>query len=122
MKKISTLAALVCGLTLSLTVLAAGNIDAGKALVEKNACAGCHGADMNSPAKINTPDDAGFPRLAGQPQDYLEHTLTSYKHPDSLAGRSNALMEPVVKNLSKQDIKDIAAYIHSLPGNLQVRR
>lgn len=48
----------------------AGDPAAGK---EKSAvCGACHGADGNSPI----PD---FPRLAGQPEDYLLRALQDYK-------------------------------------------
>jgi cytochrome c553 len=33
-------------------------------------------------------------------------------------GRSNAIMSVQVQNLSQSDLKDLAAYIESLPGDL----
>lgn len=86
----------------------AGNAAAGK---EKSAaCAACHGADGNSQA----PD---FPRLAGQPEDYLVVALTHYKN----GKRKNAIMSGQAANLSKQDIADLAAYYASQKG-LYVKR
>ncbi|UMR31180.1 cytochrome c [Massilia sp. MB5] len=107
--------ALFCS-AVSLSAAAAGNITAGKALAEKYNCASCHGKDFNSPI------DQSYPKLAGQHRDYLEHALTAYKRGDGANGRSNAIMTGQVKPLSNQDIKDLAAYLHSLPGTLVISR
>ncbi len=96
--------------------VSAGNIDAGKALSEKYSCAACHGADLGSPI------DPSYPKLAGQHKDYLEHALVTYKRGDGANGRNNPIMGGVVKPLSSQDMKDLAAYLHSLPTTLVVRR
>lgn len=94
----------------------AGNIDAGKALSDKYSCAACHGKDLGSPI------DPSYPKLAGQHKDYLEHALITYKRGDGANGRNNPIMGGVVKPLSSQDMKDLAAYLHSLPGTLMVHR
>lgn len=98
------------------SAIAAGNINTGKALAEKYACATCHGKDYASPI------DPSYPKLAGQHRDYLEHALTAYKRGDAANGRNNAIMTGQVKPLSNQDIKDLAAYFHSLPPSLVLRR
>lgn len=116
MKKILTCAAVVMASSLSFNAFAGGNIAAGKAITEKSGCAACHGADFNSPI------DPSYPKLAGQHQDYITHALTAYKRGDGANGRNNAIMDGQVKVLSEQDIKDVAAYLHSLPGSLVVRR
>ncbi len=95
---------------------AAGNINNGKALAEKYNCATCHGKDYNSP--INDT----YPKLAGQHKDYLAHALTAYKRGDGPNGRNNPIMGGLVKPLSNKDIADLAAYLHSLPGNMVVKR
>lgn len=109
MKKL-LLAMLCC--TAAATASAAGNVTAGKALADKYACATCHGKDYNSPI------DPSYPKLAGQHRDYLEHALKAYKRGDGANGRNNAIMTGQVKPLSNQDIQDLAAYFHSLPGTL----
>ncbi len=77
--------------------MAAGNIKAGR---EKAAvCVACHGADGNSPT------DA-FPKLAGQNEGYLIKQLTEFKS----GMRKNAIMMPLVAQLSEQDIADLSAY------------
>ncbi|MEY3200865.1 MAG: hypothetical protein RIR70_415 [Pseudomonadota bacterium] len=107
MKTIIASLALVIGALMAAPAMA-GNAAAGK---EKSAaCAACHGADGNSQA----PD---FPRLAGQPEDYLVVALNHYKN----GKRKNAIMSGQAANLSKQDIADLAAYYASQKG-LTVKR
>jgi cytochrome c553 len=94
----------------------AGSIEAGKAAVAKFNCASCHGADFNSPI------DPAYPKLAGQHQDYLAHALTAYRRGTGSNSRSNPIMGPLAKQLSDADIQNIAAYLHSLPGSLVIRK
>jgi cytochrome c553 len=102
---------------LSMNAWAAGNIEAGKAAAEKYNCFSCHGKDYN------TPIDPSYPKLAGQHQDYLVVAMNAYKRgAEGANGRSNAIMAAQVKPLSRQDILDIAAYLHSLPGSLVLRK
>jgi len=104
-------------LTFSLTAHAAGDAQAGKLLVEKFACASCHGKDFNSPI------DPSYPKLAGQHQDYLQRALIAYRRGDSaMNGRTNAIMSAQAKALSDKDIADIAAYLHGLPGSLVLEK
>lgn len=96
---------------------AAGNIAAGKAAAQKYNCAACHGADYNSPA------DPSYPKLAGQHADYLEHALVAYKRGANAGNsRANAIMGGMAKPLSPVEIKDISAYLSSLPGSLVLRK
>jgi cytochrome c553 len=113
MKKL--MIALVCG-ALSMNAFAGGNVANGEALVKKNNCFACHGADYKSPI------DPSYPKLAGQHAKYLAHALTAYKRGDGPNGRANAIMGGQVKALSTSDIDDIAAYLHSLPGDLVLKR
>jgi cytochrome c553 len=87
----------------------AADVSAGK---EKAAvCAACHGADGNTPL---SPE---YPKLAGQPADYLAKALRDYKS----GARKNPLMGPQAQNLSKKEINDLAAYFSSLAGDLKVK-
>lgn len=114
MKKNLVLAALLSAASFS--ALASGNLEAGKAIAEKS-CATCHGKDLKSPI------DPSYPILAGQKQDYLVHALKSYQRGASGAnGRSNPIMGGQAKALSQQDIEDVAAYLHSLPGPLVLKK
>jgi cytochrome c553 len=92
-------------------------IAAGKAAASKYNCAACHGANFD------TPVDPSYPKLAGQHKDYLEHALVSYQRSNKLANsRDNAIMGGIAKQLTRQEIKDIAAYLSSLPGTLVLRK
>lgn len=96
---------------------AAGNIAAGEAAAKKYNCASCHGADFQTPL---SPE---YPKLAGQPKDYLQHVLIAYQRGnDAPYGRVNAVMNGKAKELSHQDVQDIAAYLHSLPTTLVLRK
>jgi cytochrome c553 len=114
MKKL--FAALIVGL-ISLNASAGGNIKKGEELA-KNTCAACHatGGDWNKPV------DPSYPKLAGQHADYLEAALVAYKRGEGRNGRANAIMMGQVQNLSKKDIQDISAYLHSLEGSLVLKR
>lgn len=117
MKNMIKAAVLVLASATCLGAQAAGNIEAGKKAAQQNNCFTCHGQDYN------TPIDPSYPKLAGQHKDYLEHALIAYQRgANAINGRGNAIMGGVVKPLSKKDIQDIAAYLHSLPGTLVVRK
>jgi cytochrome c553 len=108
--------ALVCG-AVSMSAVAGGNAANGEQLAKKYNCASCHGADYNKPI------DPSYPKLAGQHEDYLAQALSAYKRGgDAANGRGNAIMGGQVKPLSSSDIKDIAAYLARLPGQLVLKR
>ena len=86
--------------------------DAGSGKQKSQACAACHGADVNAPTG---PD---FPRLAGQHYDYLLKSLRDYKS----GARRNPIMGGQVSGLSTQDMADLAAYFANEKGALHVTR
>jgi cytochrome c553 len=117
MKKILASAVVLLSAAVSFNAAAADKIEAGKVAADKYNCASCHGADYN------TPIDPSYPKLAGQHKDYLAHALIAYKRGgDAPNGRGNAIMVSQSKQLSNQDIQNIAAYLHSLPGSLVLRK
>jgi cytochrome c553 len=84
------------------------------ALLAKGACASCHGADYNKAI------DPSYPKLAGQHADYLFVALKSYKvEGKATVGRGNAIMAGQVKNFTAAELKAIAQYLGSLPGDLR---
>ena len=97
------------GLAVAGNAVAGG--DAAKGKEKAAVCSACHGPDGNTPL---SPE---YPRLAGQPDDYLEKALRDYKS----GKRKNPLMGPQAQNLSKQDMKDLAAYFSGLSGYLKVK-
>ncbi|SFJ79527.1 c-type cytochrome [Methylophaga sulfidovorans] len=100
MKNLLKITMLGMVVTMSAQAIAAGDINAGKK--KAAVCAACHGTDGNSLS------DA-FPKLAGQNAGYLEKQLANFKSGE----RKNALMAPMVANLSEQDMADLAAYFAS---------
>jgi len=98
-----------------LATVAAPSVSADIAAGEKLAterCAACHGKDGN------TPIDPSYPRLSGQYEDYLAHSLRAYKQDQ----RKNAIMGAQAKLLSREDILNLAAYYASLPGMMSHAR
>jgi len=72
------------------------------------ACGACHGVDGNS-------TDPQYPKLAGQSEAYIVHSLESFKS----GKRQNPIMLGMASPLSEQDMHDIGAYFaskSSLPG------
>jgi cytochrome c553 len=110
-------AVLLSGIGLVNVAHAAG-VDKGKALVEKGNCASCHGVGLNAPILPI------YPKLAGQYPDYLYYALKAYKVGNSNAqfGRNNAIMSSQVQVYSDADLKDMSAYIASLPGNFVIKK
>lgn len=72
-------------------------------------CIDCHGADGNNPL------DDSYPKLGGQYYDYLEHALQQYRG----GAREHALMSQQAKELTDQQIADLAVYFGSRPGQLR---
>ena len=85
------------------------------ALLTKGACASCHGANYGKPI------DPSYPKIAGQHADYLFVALKSYKADASntQVGRNNAIMGGQVKQFSNAELKAMANYLGSLPGELR---
>lgn len=85
-----------------------------QALLTKGACVSCHGANLNKPL------DPSYPKLAGQHPDYLFVALKSYQTDNNpRVGRSNPIMAAQAKQFSHAELKQLAQYIGSLPGELK---
>jgi cytochrome c553 len=84
------------------------------ALLAKGACVSCHGANFSKPI------DGSYPKIAGQHADYLYVALKAYKtDANPQVGRNNAIMGGQVKQFTLPELKAMAEYIGSLPGELQ---
>jgi cytochrome c553 len=84
------------------------------ALITKGACVSCHGANFAKPI------DPGYPKIAGQHADYLLVALKAYKTENNpKVGRSNGVMAGIAKQYSNAELKAIASYVSSLPGDLK---
>ncbi len=85
------------------------------ALIEKGACASCHGANFSKPI------DPSYPKLAGQHPDYLFFALKAYTvEGNAVVGRSNGIMAGIAKQYSTAEMREIAKYLGSLEGELKV--
>lgn len=83
-------------------------------LVKKGACVSCHGDSFSKPV------DPSYPKIAGQHADYLYVALKAYKTENNpQVGRSNGVMGGVAKQFSNAELKELAAYVSSLPGELK---
>jgi cytochrome c553 len=83
-------------------------------LLERGACASCHGANYNKPI------DPSYPKIAGQHGDYLYVALKAYKtEGNPNVGRNNAIMSAQVKQFSLAELRAMAQYLASLPGELR---
>jgi cytochrome c553 len=84
------------------------------ALLAKGACVSCHGPNFNKP--IN----GAYPKIAGQHADYLYVALRSYGTAGNpQVGRANPIMGAQVKPFSHAELKAIANYLGTLPGDLR---
>ncbi len=73
------------------------------------ACVDCHGPHGNQPT---SPDR---PKIGGQYRDYIAHALQSYR-----AGqRTNVMMDGQAKDLSDQQIEDLAEYFGNQDSQLE---
>jgi len=86
------------------------------ALLQKAACASCHGANYSKTV------DPSYPKLAGQHADYLFVALKAYKNePNNVIGRNNGIMGGIAKQFTNAELKAIANHIGSLEGEMQVK-
>lgn len=87
------------------------------ALLTKGNCASCHGANFNKPI------DGSYPKIAGQHADYLYVAMKAYQTEGrAQLGRNNAIMAAQLKQFKLSELKAMAGYIGSLPGELQTVR
>lgn len=83
-------------------------------LLTKGACASCHGANYSKPI------DPAYPKIAGQHADYLYVALKAYKTEGAATlGRGNPIMAAQVKQFTLPQLRQIAEYLGSLPGELR---
>ena len=83
-------------------------------LLQKAACASCHGANLSKPI------DPSYPKIAGQNNDYLFVALKAYKtQGNPNVGRTNGVMGAIAKQFSNAELKALANYVASLDGEVQ---
>ncbi len=80
------------------------DLDAGEALYQ-GSCRNCHGPDAQGMAS--------FPQLAGKEMSYLESRLQQYRAGERV-GPNSAIMYPVARDLSDEDVVNVSAFIASI--------
>jgi len=100
MRPLSLLVAL-CGIASSAIPAAAADLAAGKQKAEM--CAACHGENG-----ISQTED--IPSLAGQPDQFIQWQLVFFRS----GTRKNEQMQPIVEQLSNDDIRNLGAWFASL--------
>ncbi len=84
------------------------------ALLQKGACVSCHGDNYSKPI------DPSYPKIAGQHADYLYVALKAYRdNSNATWGRANPVMAGMAKQFSNAELKAMAKYIGSLPGEVK---
>jgi cytochrome c553 len=82
-------------------------------LLQKAACASCHGANFSKPI------DPSYPKISGQYADYVFVALKAYKAENNPAfGRNNGVMGAIAKQFSNNELKALANYVGSLDSEL----
>lgn len=85
-----------------------------EALLKKGGCVSCHGGNLSTPIAPT------YPKLAGQYADYLYAALQAYQTQDNpRVGRSNPIMGAQAKLFNHAELKTLAEYISSLPGEVE---
>ncbi|NUZ05925.1 c-type cytochrome [Piscinibacter koreensis] len=85
------------------------------ALLQKANCASCHGENFSKPI------DPSYPKLAGQYADYLYVALKSYQIDNNPhIGRGNAIMQGMARPYTRAELRVLANYLASLPGELRL--
>jgi cytochrome c553 len=79
----------------------------------QKSCIGCHGADGNAPI------DPKYPKIGGQYYDYIAHSLELYRDGDRAGSATTDMMAGQAKELTDQQIADVAAYFGSRPTHLR---
>ncbi len=83
-------------------------------LLNKGGCIACHGENFNKPI------DPSYPKMGGQPADYLFVALKSYKTEGNATwGRANPVMGGIAKQFTNDELKALAKHISALPSELQ---
>jgi cytochrome c553 len=88
-----------------------GDAQRGKALHQSLMCASCHGETGIAPT-------ANWSSLAGQRAAYTYKSLLDYQRGDRHEDDRATLMAVVVRDMSRQDMADVADYYSSLPTPL----
>jgi cytochrome c553 len=101
MRRFGCFAAAVAWSVLASPPAHAADVAAGKEKAEL--CVGCHG-------EVGISQTENIPSLAGQPDQFIQWQLVFFRG----GARKNEQMQPVVEQLSNEDIRNLGAYFASL--------
>lgn len=83
------------------------------ALLKRGNCVSCHGAGLNKPIE-------GYPKLAGQHEDYVLVALKAYQTDKAgPVGRANPIMMAQAKMFTLPELKLLAHYVGGLQSDLK---
>jgi cytochrome c553 len=83
-------------------------------LLKKANCSSCHGENYSKPIAPN------YPKIAGQHADYLYVALKAYQTDGNpQVGRKNPIMGGMARQFTHAELKELANYIGSLPGEVR---
>lgn len=85
------------------------NVANGAVVHNKQFCGSCHGPQGYAPT-------ANWPHVAGQPFEVTAKALLDFRDGRRKGGAQAALMSAAVKNMTNQQIADVAAYYEVLVG------
>ena len=97
----------LCGVVLGLTAclgLPARAADPAAIKEKAEQCSGCHGENGISQTE-------NIPSLAGQPDQFIQWQLVFFRS----GARKNELMQPIVEQITNEDIRNLGAYFAALP-------
>ena len=95
----------LCGVVLGLTACLPAHAADLAAIKEKaEPCSGCHGENGISQTE-------NIPSLAGQPDQFIQWQLVFFRS----GARKNELMQPIVEQITNEDIRNLGAYFAALP-------
>ncbi len=93
----------LCGVVWGLTALSAGAADPAAIKEKAEQCGGCHGDSGISQTE-------NIPSLAGQPDQFIQWQLVFFRS----GARKNELMQPIVEQITNEDIRNLGAYFAAL--------
>jgi cytochrome c553 len=91
-------------LALGAAVMAGAWVHAADVKEKVEVCKGCHGDNFTSQME-------NIPSLAGQLDQYTQWELVYFRS----GARKNEQMQPIVEQLTNEDIRDLGAYFAALP-------
>ncbi|TNF59205.1 MAG: cytochrome c4 [Burkholderiales bacterium] len=84
------------------------------ALIERGACASCHGVNFSKPI------DPSYPKIGGQHADYLFVALRAYTvDGNNVIGRNNAIMSGISRQFTPAEMRQMARYLSTVEGELR---